>query len=87
MFGPLHEIDGAVGNFGSFFNVLCYPVLTTAKPYREVMLPKKDGTVDKSGYLENEEEAQELTRQSVYKVAREVMTEGLGRSLLKRDLK
>ena len=58
-----------------------YPVLTTAKPNREVMLPKKDGTEDKTGYLENEEEVQELIRQSVYEVAREIMMEDLGRSL------
>ena len=81
MFGPLNEIDRAVGNFGSFRSVLHYPVLTTAKPNREVMLPKKDGTEDKTGYLENEEEVQELIRQSVYEVAREIMMEDLGRSL------
>lgn len=81
MFGPLNEIDRAVGNFGSLISVLRYPVLTTAKPNREVMLPRRDGTADKTGYLENEEEALELTRQSVYEVAREIMAEGLGRSL------
>ena len=81
MFGPLSRIDRAVGNFGSLLNVLRYPVLTTAKPNREVMLPKKDGTEDKTGYLENEEEVQELIRQSVYEVAREIMMEDLGRSL------
>ena len=81
MFGPLNEIDRAVGNFGNLISILHYPVLTTAKPNREVMLPKKDGTADKTGYLENEEEVQELTRQSIYEVAREIMMEGLGRSL------
>ena len=82
MFGPLNEIDRAVGNYGSFRSVLHYPVLTTAKPNREAMLPKKDGTLVEGGiYLEDEEEAQELTRQSIYDVARVIMAEGLGRFL------
>lgn len=81
MFGPLNEIDRAVGNFGNFSSILRYPVLTTAKPNREVMLPKKDGTPAEEYYLENEEEVQELTRKIIYEVAAEVMKEGLGKSL------
>lgn len=82
IFGPLYEIDTAVGNFGSFRATLHYPVLTTAKANREVMLPKKDGTlVEEVCELKNADEAQELTRQSIYEVARKIMTRGLGRSL------
>lgn len=81
MFGPLNEIDRAVGNFGSFSTILRYHVLTTAKPNREVMLPKKDGTSAETDYLENEEEVQELTRQIIYEVTAEIMKEGLGKSL------
>lgn len=53
--------------------ILRYPVLTTAKSNREVMLPKKDGTPAEEYYLENEEEAQELTRNIIYEVAAEIM--------------
>ena len=82
MFGPLHEIDRAVGNFGSFRSVLTYPVLTTVKIRREVMLPKKDGTlVNEVRYLENEEEVKELTKKVIYEVAKEIMTEGSGQVL------
>ena len=82
MFGPLHEIDRAVGNFGSFRSVLEYPVLTTAKPWGEAMLPKKDGTLAKfEECLENAEEVKELTKKVIYEVAKEIMTEGLGQVL------
>ena len=46
------------------------------------MLPKKDGTlVEEVCELKNADEAQELTRQSIYEVARKIMTRGLGRFL------
>lgn len=81
MFGPLYRIDRAVGNFGCFSTILRYPVLTTAKPNGEVMLPKKDRTSAEVDYLENEEEVQELTRQLIYEVTAEIMKDGLGKSL------
>lgn len=82
MFGPLNEIDEAVGIFGSFTNTLSYPVLTTAKPNREAMLPKKDGTkVLFQTYLENPKEAKELTKKSIFEVTKEVMNDELGKSL------
>ena len=81
MFGPLYRIDRAIGNFGNFSSILRYPVLTTAKPNREVMLPKKDRTSAEVDYLENEEEVQDLTRQLIYEVTAEIMKDGLGKSL------
>ena len=82
MFGPLHEIDRAVGNFGSFRSVLTYPVLTTVKIRREVMLPKKDGTLAKfEECLADAEEVKELTKKVIYEVAKEIMTEGSGQVL------
>ena len=82
MFGPLYEIDTAVGNFGDFSSVLEYPVLTTAKPWGEAMLPKKDGTLAEfEECLENAEEVKELTKKVIYEVAKEIMTEGSGQVL------
>ena len=82
MFGPLYEIDTAVGNFGNFCLVLKYPVLTTIKPLGEVMLPRKDGTLAKyEECLENAEEVKELTKKVIYEVAKEIMTEGSGQVL------
>lgn len=82
MFGPLNEIDRAVGNFGDFSSALSYPVLTTAKAKREIMLPKKDGTLAKwESYLEDAEEVKRLAQESIYKVAKKVMTEGIGKVL------
>ncbi len=82
MFGPLSEIDRAVGNFGNLDSTLSYPVLTTAKIRREVMLPKKDGTLaEYEECLEDAEETQELTKQSIYEVAREIMNSPVGRAL------
>lgn len=82
VFGSLNEINYAVGNFGNFRSALTYPVLTTAKAKREPMLPKKDGTlVNEVRYLENAEEAQKLTKQSIYEVAREIMNSPIGRAL------
>ena len=82
MFGPLSRIDRAVGNFGDFSSVLKYPVLTTAKPWGEAMLPKKDGTLAKyPECLENAEEVKELTKKVIYEVAKEIMTEGSGQVL------
>ena len=82
MFGSLNEIDRAVGNFGSFRRTLHYLVLTTDKANREAMLPKKDVTlVQEVCELKNADEAQELTRQSIYEVARDIMMKDLGRSL------
>ena len=67
MFGPLSRIDRAVGNFGDFSSVLKYPVLTTAKPWGEAMLPRKDGTLAKyPECLENAEEVKELTKKVIY---------------------
>ena len=81
IFGPLYRIDSAFGNFGCFSIIIRYLVLTTAKPNREVMLPKKDRTSAEKDYLENEEEVQELTKKLKYEVAAEIMKEGLGKSL------
>lgn len=82
LWGPLGEINYAVGNFGSFRSVLTYPVLTTVST-REVMLPKKDGTlVNEVGYLKDPDEVKKLTKEAVYEIVKEVMTEGLGKSLL-----
>ena len=82
MFGPLSRIDRAVGNFGDFSSVLEYPVLTTAKPWGEAMLPKKDGTLAKfEECLADAEEVKELTKKVIYEVAKEIMTEGSGQVL------
>lgn len=82
MFGPLNELDIAVGNFGDFSSVLSYPVITTAKTKREVMLPKKDGTSAKYDLcLENAEEVKKLVQESVYRVTGRVLTEGIGKVL------
>ena len=72
----------AVGNFGDFSSVLEYPVLTTAKPWGEAMLPKKDGTLAKfEECLADAEEVKELTKKVIYEVAKEIMTEGSGQVL------
>ena len=81
MFGPLNEIDRAVGNFGCFSSILDYRVLTTIKPFGEVMLPRKDRIKVVCGLLENEEEVKKLTKKIIYEVAKEIMTEGSGQVL------
>lgn len=82
VYGPLNEINRAVGNFGNFRSVLTYPVLTSAKPDGEVMLPRKDGTlVEEINYLEDAEEVKRITQEAIYEVTKKIMSGPFGEAL------
>lgn len=80
MFGPLNEINRAVGNFGNFSSIFEYPVSTTACSNREAMLRRKDGKkVRVTAKLADD--VLDQTKETVFKVAKTTLVEGMGKVL------